>query len=247
MFFQHIFNYTEIGSSYRIYWNLVGDLARRVYEKLNDPIAKLFLNLCRFERFPWYRRDYNNLLKEFRNFDKKDIENAAIEIAKTDWLINHKFVLLLFTDFSTKVIPLINQVLNEFREDLEWSLQRSIRSIEREEGIFNGDFSKFTKEKLQIESIFKSEILFERKYLIKYSFLLNILRYEISEENYLKTLLSNFNIKNYPIIIKNLKNFKETEYATLVYILDEEKILQIEEFNRIKEFYLENIKKIKKE
>ncbi|MFW9879839.1 MAG: hypothetical protein ACFFG0_42745, partial [Candidatus Thorarchaeota archaeon] len=93
----------------------------------------------------------------------------------------------------------------------------------------------------RFEDIFENESLFELNILRNYSLLLSLLYYEIPNEVYLNDLLSDYSNEKYEYIIKDLKNLKISKYANMIYLLDEKKLIELQEFKELKQDYVEKI------
>ncbi|MGQ4876213.1 MAG: hypothetical protein ACP6IY_19265 [Promethearchaeia archaeon] len=239
----------EIHPSYKIFWNLTFELPKKLYDLLNNEVAKIFLILCQFGRFFYsytsYADKYNLLLKELSNFHKKEIEKALMLIAKTDWSFKHKFILLLFSNFSPKIIPIIREFMDICREELDWEIESKIRSIIREKGVYKGEQLNLPKKKFRFEDIFEYEQMFEINILRNYSLLLRLITCEFPNDLYLEELLENYSNDNYEKVLKELKKLKPSKYASLIYLLDERKLIEFQEFNKLKGLYMEKIRNYK--
>ncbi|MFW9882086.1 MAG: hypothetical protein ACFFG0_54170, partial [Candidatus Thorarchaeota archaeon] len=167
----------EVHPSYKIFWNLTIDLPKKLYPLIKNPIAKIYLILCQFGSFNYGKGTevYSQLLKKLSKFKKSEIEEALVLIIKTDWSFKHKLVLLLYSNFSPKIIPVIKEFLVECREELDWEIKSKIRSIKKEKGIYNGEPLNLPKNEFRFEDIFENESLFELNILRNYSLLLSLL------------------------------------------------------------------------
>jgi hypothetical protein len=237
--------------SYHIYWNLVGDFAEKVYNKLNDPISKIFFNLCRFERYCsiYPNKFYTNLLIEFKVFGKEEIKQALELISKSDWRISHKFLLMLFSQFSVHIAPVFKEVFKATKEDLERTLQYQLKSRERWSSIKHTPPRDHSQTSFPFDGIFQNEALLDENILKNYTFFLNLLHHQIPDLNFIDSILKDYSGDNFDETLKKISQLPLSDISPLLDKIDEKSLIEINSFEKVKQNYLKlnNQEKLKEE
>jgi len=226
--------------SYHIYWNLVGDLPEKVYNKINDTIARIFFNLSRFERYCsiYQNKFYTQLLNEFKSFKKEEIEQALVLIAKSDWRVSHKFLLMLFSHLSVEVLPVFTELFQVTKEDFERTLKYYLEPRERAGGIKDTSPREPHKKRFPFDEIFQNQVLLDESILKNYAIFLNLLNHQIPDSNFIESLFRNYSMEKFDEIFKIINQLPLSDISPLLNKIDEEKIINKDSFEKIKQNYI---------
>lgn len=226
--------------SYNIYWNLVGDIPQKVYNKINDPFAKIFLNLCRFERYcSIYQNRLNfTLLNEFKTFKKEEIERTLILIAKSDWRVKHKFLLMLFSHYSIKILPLFMEIYQEIKEEFERTLRFYSKPREKTSGIKYTPPRDPPRKRFPFDEILQNQALFEENILKNYILFLSLLHHKIPDTSFIESIFRDYSLERFEETLERINQLPLSNISFLLNEVDEKKIINKDNFDKIKRDYM---------
>ncbi|MFW9879332.1 MAG: hypothetical protein ACFFG0_40155, partial [Candidatus Thorarchaeota archaeon] len=232
--------YEQDHPSYHIYWNIVEEIPQKVYSKIIDPIAKIFFNLCRFERYcSIYQNKYSfALLNEFKTFKEEEIEYALIIIAKSDWRVNHKFLLMLFSHYSSRILPVFIEIYHEIKEEFERTLRFYSKQRERTSGIKYTPPRDPPAKRFPFEEILQNQALFEENILKNYTLFLSLLHHKIPNSPFIESLFKDYSLERFEETLGKINQLPLSNISFLLNEIDEKKIINKDSFDKIKQDYI---------